>query len=191
MELVLNEPQFNSTEGFYRSDVKSMKIRTPEMRYLGGEESMIYLEFLPNNNELYKIIKSVDEQILKQLVKNGKSWFGNELSYDTVERLLVPSINLPVNLKSYPYVIFETNDNVQVYDKIGETIDVSDLKPDNEVSVTFYVDHVIFHQNKFEIVYIVEKIEILNNVCQSKRCTIDDNSDNDDSELDFVNSVTL
>lgn len=186
MEIRLNEPQFDENTGLYSSKINSgvpLKIRSPGMRYLSGEERFIYLEFLPSGNQLYKIIKSFDETVIKQIVANGEAWFGKQPNPETIERLLVPSINLPVDLISYPYVVFETSNNLELFNESGKMITIHDLKPDSEISVVFVVDGVIFLQNKIEIVYVVETVEILKTECREKRYVSDESEESESTTI--------
>lgn len=203
--ITFSEPIYQEEDSIYSSTVqyedgenegdfyiKTSRLRVDEIQKVGNL-TKITVEFLLSDPKFYEVVRSIDNYVVDEIVKNGDEWFGISPKYDTIENLFKKTVQLPDRLEKFPRMDIFVVGEVEVIDKNGDNVSIDNLKVNNEIVAVLQLRNIEFHINKYNLIYTVEKVEICNYFCQSSHYLFDDSDEldsmNDNSETNFVNSV--
>lgn len=189
----LNQPTFDYTYNIFISKFNNdMNIKyTVKLNEIIEEADNLQLkiEFLHSSNSLYSYVMQLDNKVKTEIILNGPNWFGDSLNADTINNMFKQSIQLPGKLPGFPTMDLKISENCEVYGISGKRkMAINKLKPNMEIEIGFSVDGVYFYKNKCNLVYYVNHIRVINNVCLIWEDLF---SSDDENEIDQIDDLTL
>lgn len=186
----LNQPIFDFTYNIFISKFNSeICVKYNSVKLLEVSEDSLRIEFLHSSNILYGCITQLDDKVKEEIILNGESWFGNNLNTDTINNMFKYSIKLPEKLPGFPTMEFKISENCGVFGVSGKRrMAIGKLKPNMEIEIGFSVSGVHFYKNRCNLVYCVNYIKVINNVCLMLEDLFGGNSDEENIE-DEINTM--
>jgi hypothetical protein len=187
--IIFNDPIYNNNDEIFESVIKYSNrdgsddfiMHTSRLRIVKiekhGDVTKLVVEFLLSEPKFYEVINNIDYYTINQVVENSESWFGNKSKYETIENLFKNTVELPSKLHNFPVMTIYVLNNCKVYNKVGDLINIDELKENNEISTELKLKNIEFHIHKYNLVYICNKINITNYFCQVSHYLFDDSDD--------------
>lgn len=200
--IIFDNPIYNKSDEIFQSSVKYSNdnrsddffIKTSRLRIVKieqfGDVVKLTVEFLLSEPKFYESIKSIDNYTIKQVVDNSESWFGNKSKHETIENLFMKTIDLPNKLHNFPIMTLYLLNDCEIYDKLGDKVDVSSLKENNEIIANIQLKDIEFHVHKYNLIYLCKKININNYFCQVSHYLFNDSDELEDlDDKSNINSI--
>lgn len=178
MEYHLQEPVYNEIDA-YKSDFvtaekENWTIKTPMMKFLDMQDMVISVELLPDCTEFYELILGIEKHMKNNMVSNGEELFGGELAMEAINDMFKPSFHLPTSIPGLPYMnltIIKENDKpiCRVIGAKGGNCRLTTIKKDAHVILDIHIDGLKYFKGKCEIVYVVDKIKIANQIITEEK----------------------
>ena len=199
----LKQPIFDQTLNLFISQFldnndKLCEIKSSSLKFIDLKNNYIQIEFLPSSNDFYNLINNLDNYIKDLIINNGSKWFNSNLNIETINNIFKRSINLPLSIPSLPLMDLSIGNKLKITNKKKRTgnkkMTLNDLIKNMEIELCFNIIGIFFHKHKCHINFEVNEIHILNDVCQSLECLLNDSEENYvtdiQSESNDVNTIS-
>lgn len=187
--IIFNDPIYNKNDDIFESNIKysngdssdDFTINTARLRIVKikkyGDVTKLVVEFLLSEPKFYEVIKNIDEYTINKVVENSERWFGNKSKYETIENLFKNTIELPNKLHNFPVMAIYLLNDCKIYNKVGDLVNINQLKENNEITTELQLKNIEFHVHKYNLDYICSKINIINYFCQVSHYLFTDSDD--------------
>lgn len=155
----------------YGKETKPLYIQTPKLRCLTNLDSVKnkkspYLEVeIPNGKYgLYDFFLSLDDENIKQTVKNTNEWFGKEIPLEVIDTMY-KRISQPFRKESNPKLKFQLpvlRQQIQcgIYNQQRVFQDISEVKENTEVILVLHIRGLKILKHSFHCDCYVSQIKV-------------------------------
>jgi len=193
-DIYLNDSKFNKTDDIFESYVlykdkplllKTSKMILNNMVYDDDELSSLIFEYPHSSNDFYEFSLNLEDTIKNKICDESQRIVGDNISKDNINDLYKSNIELPKTLTSTPELTIYIDDNeIHVCDKNNDTLDIDDIRVNNEHVMLLEVRKVIFHRRKIELILLLRTIKIFNQIPQLDEFMFE-NTDSDEDDEDI------
>jgi hypothetical protein len=169
---IINNDLYESYVYYNNNDEPNQIIfKTGNMRIINinqiNNKYQLIVQFIKDYDKFYDFIYNLDKTIISNVFDNSQYWFNNKANIHVLNNMFKPSINVPINLHSFPTMTLYINNNCSIIDINGDEIPIEDLQPNYEINMVIHVDKILFYSNKYVLNYNVHLINIQKYCCQS------------------------
>jgi hypothetical protein len=131
------------------------------------DNKKICFQFSTESNDFYKFIINLDDTLKMKLSNESESVLGFKSSQRNINNLFKTTIQIPVNVTDAPYLHFNYDNNIKIYDINGKNILFKDIKSNYETVLSFSIKNIEFYKNKINLSLTLQTIKVLHDIEQS------------------------
>jgi hypothetical protein len=143
--------------------LKSDKFKIIDIEYV-VDGFILELEFLQESNNLYLLLKDIEDHIKKTIAINSLDWFGIELDIYNIDSNYKSILNLSKTLDTLPTIRLFVPDETYVCDIDNNKVSlINEFDTLNELIMLFTIDTINFVSSKIHIELKPHTIKLLSN----------------------------
>lgn len=185
---IVKEPEKKITYHLqYNKKPWTLKISSSTIRNNLVKSDDYYVVELNCSSAVASVLNDIDKYIIEHVVKNSATLLGKEQDLVKIEDLYKDTVRYN---NGSPYLKLRIDNNVKIYDKVGQTVNVEDktslVKKDEKVGLLLRLENIRIGSGIIKSNWYIDQLKLSHIITD---CEISDSESDSDKDSDKENDV--